>query len=585
MSRTKLASWLSGLILLTFLVLPSGGLAQGSTWTQAGTFPSGTWSLAATANGSALYALGNSGIQRSSDQGASWSACNREARTMFALTPLADPQAPTMLYATTANGLRVTDDGCRTWRDVPTNGIAPSASHIRWLAPYPDNYSVLYAGMDGLGGLYRSTDSGAGWQPASTGMPAGAWVTSLVAEPAHPSHVLVSVRYAGRSQYPPYIFGSTDGGLTWKSSSSGVHVTPAGDSAVLNLAWSGSNLLAATTHDGLYRSTDAGVTWSPSVTPGAPVVEGTGPGLAPRIESMASTPDGVLVLATSGGTFASLNGGQSWQAFGPGETTGKDALLYVDRNSGRVLLGSGSDLFTYQIPQGVTILPTPSPTVAPTSSPTPPLPPQVPTATAVPPTSTPSATPTPIPPSPTVPVVNGKSPTDPADPLDSSGKGYFQETKHNVGPTFLAFWNANGGVAQFGYPITELFDENGASVQYFERARFELRNGGVELGRLGVELTQGQFFRPIPFFPSTDTNAFFGATGHSVGGPFLDFWRAHGQEALLGYPLSESYKDDGSEYQWFERGRLEWHPYLPESRRIVLGNVGSDVLKARGWIK
>ena len=121
-----------------------------------------------------------------------------------------------------------------------------------------------------------------------------------------------------------------------------------------------------------------------------------------------------------------------------------------------------------------------------------------------------------------------QKPTDPADPTDPDGKGYFQETKHNVGPVFLAFWNANGGVAQFGYPITELFDENGASVQYFERARFELRNGGVELGRLGVELTQGHFFRPIPFFPSTDTNAFFGATGHSVGGPFLDFWRAHG---------------------------------------------------------
>jgi hypothetical protein len=183
-----------------------------------------------------------------------------------------------------------------------------------------------------------------------------------------------------------------------------------------------------------------------------------------------------------------------------------------------------------------------------------------------------------------VPVIGGKKPTDPADPTDPDGKGYFQQTKHNVGPVFLAFWNANGGVAQFGYPITELFDENGASVQYFERARFELRNGAVELGRVGVELTQGHFYRPIPFFPSTDTNVYFGATGHSVGGPFLTFWRAHGTEALLGYPLSESFKDDGSEYQWFERGRLEWHPYLPEDERIVLGNVGTEVLKARGWL-
>jgi hypothetical protein len=43
---------------------------------------------------------------------------------------------------------------------------------------------------------------------------------------------------------------------------------------------------------------------------------------------------------------------------------------------------------------------------------------------------------------------------------------------------FDGYWQAHGGLAQFGYPISEPFRqqlENGQTytVQYFERARFE----------------------------------------------------------------------------------------------------------------
>jgi hypothetical protein len=72
----------------------------------------------------------------------------------------------------------------------------------------------------------------------------------------------------------------------------------------------------------------------------------------------------------------------------------------------------------------------------------------------------------------------------PADPpVAASGAGtFFAATGHNVPPDFLAYWNANGGLAQFGYPLTEVISEtlNNAQgqpqpfeVQYFERARFE----------------------------------------------------------------------------------------------------------------
>ena len=59
------------------------------------------------------------------------------------------------------------------------------------------------------------------------------------------------------------------------------------------------------------------------------------------------------------------------------------------------------------------------------------------------------------------------------------GDTFFPETGHNVGPRFAAYWTANGGLAQFGYPLTEPFaqqleDGRTYTVQYFERARFEL---------------------------------------------------------------------------------------------------------------
>ncbi|MGN6697559.1 MAG: hypothetical protein ACTHMR_05335 [Thermomicrobiales bacterium] len=64
----------------------------------------------------------------------------------------------------------------------------------------------------------------------------------------------------------------------------------------------------------------------------------------------------------------------------------------------------------------------------------------------------------------------------PAQPL--AGQAYFQETGHNLGGGFLDYWQTNGGLAQFGFPLTEEFEaplggSTNYRVQYFERARFE----------------------------------------------------------------------------------------------------------------
>jgi peptide/nickel transport system substrate-binding protein len=85
-------------------------------------------------------------------------------------------------------------------------------------------------------------------------------------------------------------------------------------------------------------------------------------------------------------------------------------------------------------------------------------------------------------------------------PSDADGKtkAWFAETRHTVSGKILEYWARYGGLAQFGFPLSEPFREvsphDGKSyeVQYFERNRFELHPEKqapyeVELGLLGVQ--------------------------------------------------------------------------------------------------
>src|SRR5687767_15081052 len=49
----------------------------------------------------------------------------------------------------------------------------------------------------------------------------------------------------------------------------------------------------------------------------------------------------------------------------------------------------------------------------------------------------------------------------------------FTETGHTLAYNFREFWSSRGGLPTFGYPLTEVFVEDGRPVQYFERARLE----------------------------------------------------------------------------------------------------------------
>lgn len=76
---------------------------------------------------------------------------------------------------------------------------------------------------------------------------------------------------------------------------------------------------------------------------------------------------------------------------------------------------------------------------------------------------------------------------------------FFPETGHRLCYGFRDFWNANGGLPIFGYPISEEFTDPATNftVQYFERQRFEWHPENppawqVEGGLLGREILAGE---------------------------------------------------------------------------------------------
>ncbi|MGH2370392.1 MAG: glycosyl hydrolase, partial [Chloroflexota bacterium] len=91
-------------------------------------------------------------------------------------------------------------------------------------------------------------------------------------------------------------------------------------------------------------------------------------------------------------------------------------------------------------------------------------------------------------------VTAGRRPFPTVDPFPSSDQQvYFPETGHSLSFGFLSYWRDRGGLDVFGYPISEEMTEDGYTVQYFQRARFEYHPElpepyQVSLGLLGDQL-------------------------------------------------------------------------------------------------
>jgi hypothetical protein len=185
---------------------------------------------------------------------------------------------------------------------------------------------------------------------------------------------------------------------------------------------------------------------------------------------------------------------------------------------------------------------------------------------------------------------------------------FFEQTGHTLRGALRGFWEQNGGLPVFGYPISEEFQETTPdgvfTVQYFERNRLEAHPEkpapyNVLLGRLSDTLLQrqGRNWFTFPKGKPAPNCEFFAETGHSLCEPFLGFWKANGLRdpnlpvagralALFGMPLSEPAMEQNSSgqtvlTQWFERARFELHPDKPAPHQVLLGLLGNESARSR----
>jgi len=163
----------------------------------------------------------------------------------------------------------------------------------------------------------------------------------------------------------------------------------------------------------------------------------------------------------------------------------------------------------------------------------------------------------------------------------TGGAQFFPDTGHWLSGAFLdAYLAADNPKLVYGSPITDAFESEDTqlTVQYFERARFELHLDalnkqqviktplGKSLYKPGKEVLIPENNRGCQVFPESH--------GYQVCYTFLRYFNRHGKAAQFGYPISNLEIQDDRFVQYFELARFEWRTENLPWERVVLSDLG-----------
>ncbi len=215
-----------------------------------------------------------------------------------------DPSIPSRIYAGSDSGFLVSTDGGSTW--LASNVGLPTGK-VAAIAVVKTNPTTIYAGS---GQVYKSTDAGQTWKPTG-GLPAAIaphakGVAALTVDPTNPLNLYAGM-YANKG---PGVMISKDGGATWTVPTSKT-LLPDTFSAMIVDPRSPSTVYAACYNGGVFKSADAGTTWT-DISKGLPGV---------RIHGLAMDPTNSLILYTrvrDNGVYKTTNGGTTWIAANKG---------------------------------------------------------------------------------------------------------------------------------------------------------------------------------------------------------------------------------------------------------------------------
>jgi len=202
--------------------------------------------------------------------------------------------------------------------------IGPAGGSIFELEESVSEPGTLYAGTF-FGGLYKSVDYGGQWSHIETPFSESS-VFAVEVSPSDPGRLYVSTFQAG-------VWRSMDAGQTWVDISNGI-----AESSVntVQLAPQSSSTLLAGTATAIYRSTNEGNTWL-LVSPNS---VGANQFVYDPIDSNI-----VYAATTNDGVFKSTDGGITWSAFSAGITDRKIVSIAINQATSQLYAASASDVF------------------------------------------------------------------------------------------------------------------------------------------------------------------------------------------------------------------------------------------------
>jgi photosystem II stability/assembly factor-like uncharacterized protein len=266
------------------------------------------------------------GVYRSADGGRTWRAAGLERVGVIADMVVHPTNADVVYVAAVGNpfgrnperGIFRTRDGGRTWQRVLFVSDSTGASDI---AMNPHNPDELYAGMwraerkpwtiiSGAreGGIYRSTDGGDRWTKLTNGLPSDyTGKISISVSPANPQRVYALLEAGDGTLGPPGgvhggVYRSDDAGASWTRTSNQAGLINRPFYYIYIDADPKDADVVYVNNEGFFRSTDGGRTFERRPTP-----HGDNHG-------MWINPDdpNVFIQSNDGGVNVTKDGGRTW---------------------------------------------------------------------------------------------------------------------------------------------------------------------------------------------------------------------------------------------------------------------------------